>query len=173
MVISGPMDVQHAAHIGPDDTLDESKVKKIASEVLEKQRIVAAAAEPEEPEPASNNNSNNSSNNVSGSTPTAASTPTAEKEKGGKKKFLTLRPRKKEESSSTGAAAEEDSTFEITGPTEVAHQGHVDVNDAQKGDAVAAVSDAIDSVANKAKPVDVENVYAEEIAFAEEYNPDL
>ncbi len=64
---------------------------------------------------------------------------------------------------------EEDDGFVITGPTEVTHQGHVGagVTDA------AAVADVIDSVVNKERPVDVENVYAEELQFAEEYNPNL
>ena len=35
------------------------------------------------------------------------------------------------------------------------------------------MADVIDSVVNKERPVDVENVYAEELQFAEEYNPNL
>lgn len=85
---------------------------------------------------------------------------------------------------------EEDDGFEITGPVEVEHQGenervvfffspffnvlfkgHVSADEAKDNPDI--ITDAIDSVKNKEKDVDVVSIYAEEIEFAEEYNPNL
>jgi hypothetical protein len=86
--------------------------------------------------------------------------------------FSTLRS-KKDLSAEKEEDADDSGGFVITGPTEVQHQGHVDVSEATKtDDVVAVVSDAIDSVKNKERPVDTD-VFVEEIKFAEEYNPNL
>jgi len=62
---------------------------------------------------------------------------------------------------------EEEDDFVISGPCEVEHLAH-----AEKG-TEEDVRDAIDNVELKTREVDCEDIYVEEIVFAEEYNPDL
>ena len=54
-----------------------------------------------------------------------------------------------------------------SGPIDCTHDGHVGTDQA----AEAVVVDVIDSVVNKQTAVDVDEVYASEIPFAEEYDP--
>lgn len=69
------------------------------------------------------------------------------------------------------AKAESDSDddgFVISTPVDVTHQGHVGPEQA----APEVVADAVDNVINKTRAVDVDDVYAAEIPFAEEYKPE-
>ncbi len=144
MVISPPMNVQHEKHVGKDN-LDTAELSKIFPAKAEENKAPAS--------------------------------PAVEKKKSRPKSlklFATLRGKPKEGSGAVPAAAndDDDGGLSITGPTEVQHQGHVDVADAKAtNDVVAVVSDAIDSVKNKEKPVDTESIFVEEIKFAEEYIP--
>lgn len=155
LVISPPMNVQHEKHVGPTN-LESDLVK-----VFPKAEEVKKSDQQSAPSPAPLKKAEQQ---------VAASPATEKKEKQEKKArpksvklFATLRKPKE-----TANAEEE---LQITGPTEVQHQGHVDVAAAKStGDVAAVVADAIDSVKNKERPVDGD-VFVEEIKFAEAYEP--
>lgn len=144
MVISSPMNVQHEKHVGSSNL--ESDLVKVFPNVDEKKSASSPAGEEKKPAPVEEKKEKKSRPKSS-------------------KLFATLRGKPKESSSSV------EEELQITGPTEVQHQGHVDVAEAKAtSDVVAVVADAIDSVKNKEKPVDTD-IFVEEIKFAEAYEP--
>lgn len=145
LTIGAPTDVQHVQHVGRDN-------------VSEADKLIAASLS-RMPQPSA----------ASGAAAAAATSPPAKTEERAKSNVFSGLFRKV----GGGEEGDDSGEFVITGPTEVQHQGHVDIASVNQGEVTMVVADVIDSVKNKEKPVDVQNVYAEEIAFAEEYNPDL
>lgn len=179
--ISGPMDVQHAGHLGVNSSPDPDAVKKMTDELLQKQKIEvearAKAAREEEEERereaerkrkeeadlANNNNMSNSGTIKSPGRKNSEGTGSP-KRIGSATWRLTLKRKPKE----GGTAAEDaEPELQIGTPEEVAHEGHVSPNEAKP----EAVADVIDSVVNKQKAVNVDEVLAQEIPFSQEYDP--
>ena len=173
MQIGGPTNVQHAAHVGPNATPDPDAVKKMTDDLLLKQKIevearAKAVAEEqererkrlEEEEAAAAAQKKASSPSPSPPPSVTRRTPSASKQNSSWLGTLRRKP---------AAVTEDEPEIQIGAPEEVAHDGHVGVAEAKP----EAVADVIDSVVNKQKSVNVEDVLAEEIPFAEEYDPGL
>lgn len=183
--IGSPVDVEHVGHLGPKASAEE--VRKLAQAELDKQQKSPRnhAKQPQQQEETPSADTVADSNKKAGSAGEKAvaspstSTPKTPKEpttmklpfarpastSGGKKAFTSkrlLKGGKEEDENGDGDDGEEG--IVISGPMDVHHEAHASTAE--------EVIDEIDSALLKQREVDVEDVFVEELKFAEEWNPE-